>query len=443
VTVQSFSPAVYHCNVPFKSVSAVYESATNRRKPSKSQNPPIPAWPDIEDIDQWCCLPAFKRARFCCDFLNEDQQPDSPLFFQMKYVLDHRGEYSEEAVKEVWRLLYFFNFASDEVFYALSEKSTGKARRFIGDAITWAESHFYKEGAVDGFSSKHEFGHYKVGSERVYSAFLQNSQSEIVHGLLETISTTLQLAPADLRELWNDFFYANEKLVKLVQRFEFIEEIVANYLGMVSSSPEVREAIVDQLIQVQRHDGSLNFFLTFLQNGCRGNLERALPLMELYTILFDRFRLVPDEPLLRIIDLLDSIAGGDASPSLDDVDDWIIAKAPILQPVLDAVKASRLAPEWPQITLTRMGNEIELRIHETPTINYISPESILWEGFWESLRQQIKWSLSTPPFKVKRLICPYKRDAMPCCGRSNLIETLWVRIPKQWRAALKPPVCNS
>jgi hypothetical protein len=85
VTVQRFPSAVYHCNVPFKYPSTGYESPSNRRKRSKPQNPPIPAWPDIEDIDHWCCLPTFKRATFCCHRLNEDQQPDDPLFFHAKY----------------------------------------------------------------------------------------------------------------------------------------------------------------------------------------------------------------------------------------------------------------------------------------------------------------------------------------------------------------------
>jgi hypothetical protein len=62
---QRFPSAVYHCNVPLKSASAVYGSSSNGwRKPSNAA--PIPAWPDIEDIDHWCCFPALKRAVFLC-----------------------------------------------------------------------------------------------------------------------------------------------------------------------------------------------------------------------------------------------------------------------------------------------------------------------------------------------------------------------------------------
>jgi hypothetical protein len=373
---------------------------------------------------------------------------------ELEYIKNHRGEYSPEVVAEAQLLSFYYNIGLGKPldsansrfndFVAFAEKSSGQARLFHRNAIRWAESQLLEGGYYDAFSAAHERGHFIVGAEGVYSTLVQNAQSDIVHGLLETIATTPQLMPRDLRKLWNDFAAANEKLVLLVQKFEVIDEIVANQQGLWDLAPEVRSAVVDEVLKAIQDKGYWSLFSTFLMGGCRDNPNRALPLMELITILHDRFNMSLDEALLKSIAALDTMVGSDASLSLDDVDEWITAKAPLMEPILGAVKELRRTSKYlPRITLTRRGNEAELEVHPIPTIDTISVESILWQGFWESLRQQIRWSVSIPPFKIRRLICPYRRDATPCCGRSNLIETLWVRIPKRWRVALSPPTCNS
>ena len=448
MTVQALPSAVYHCNVPIKSASAVYGSNNNGRRPSKPQAPPIPAWPDIEDIDDWLCLPGLKRAVFLCHRGKVPQSLEEPdqLGLELEYIETHRGEYSPDVVAEARLLSFYYNIGLGEPldsvnsrlndFVALAEKSSGEARLLHRNAIRWAESQLLEGGYKDTFSAAHERGHSTVLLEGVYSALAQNAQSDIIHGLLETIATTPQLMPRDLRNLWNEFFAANDNFVRLVQKFEVIEEIVANQQGLWNLAPEVRSAVVGELLKAIQNKGYWSLFSTFLMDGCRSNPNRALPLMELITILHDRFNMSLDEALLKSIAALDNMVGLDASLSLDEVDEWITAKAPLIEPILGAVKElRRTSKSLPRITLTRRGNKADLEVHPIPTIDSISVEVILWHGFWESLRQQIG--------KVCGLTCPYKRDGLPCCGRSSYLENLWTRLPKQYQVALSPPTCVS
>jgi hypothetical protein len=204
MTVQALPSAIYHCNLPIKSVSAVYGSSINgRKKPSNSA--PIPAWPDIEELDQWCCLPAYRRAIF---------MPKQSLDF-MRTTTD------EELLRDL-----------DASICPISQAMAQ-----------------YPGREKDTFSFFHEIYHFLVGSFGVYSAFRQSTQSDIIHSILQTIATAPQFTPHELRQLWNEFYAANRKLVELVQKFEIHEETHANFDALSSMPPEVADAVSDELWQ--------------------------------------------------------------------------------------------------------------------------------------------------------------------------------------------------
>jgi hypothetical protein len=283
---------------------------------------------------------------------------------------------------------------------------------------------------------------------------------------LRRIGTASQLSPSELTQLWKSFFSTNEQLLHLVQKFETIEEIVANQYAMWHIAPEVRRPevrrkVVHKLCLNIVDKGYWDLFYTFVMEGRRDFIpvlsnpitpDRALALMELFTLLLDRCGMEPALALHRSIEVMNAFGSKDAEPSLDDVDQWAISVVPESEPLLSAISKHRHKPEyWPQLFLRRRGKEayIEFSLfNDDSTLKEFcnsdrAEQTLIEDAFWESLRQQLRWSLSTPPFRVHRLICPHKHDYEPCCGRWNLVETLWARIPKRWRGTLTPPPCNS
>jgi hypothetical protein len=243
----------------------------------------------------------------------------------------------------------------------------------------------------------------------------------------------------DLQYLWNQFLSANKELVLLVKKFEVIEEIVATYLGLEHSAPEVSLAVINELAQVIRNQGYWSLFYRFIVQGIRKNYERALPLMEFCTIILATLNVSLDEALAVAIGTLDTDA------KIGDVDDWLVAKFPHLEPTIDTVKTSRRTPHWPFILLAKQGNEVNLEVTPVPTLNCFSTEIVLKEAFWESLRQQINWAIWVKSVKrsaVSELTCPYKHGVYPCCGGNEAIRRLWMRLPKQYQAVLTTPSCG-
>jgi hypothetical protein len=398
--VQRLPSAVYHCDLPIKFASVVYESSSNSRRKS-SNSPSIPAWPDIEDLDRWCCLPAFKRAIF---------MPKQSRNFMDSIV----GKIEDLTIEDVMKSQY-----------------QGREE--------------------DIFSLLHEVCHHLVCWAGMYCAFRLTTQSDISHGLLQTIATTPQPTPRELRQLWNEFYAANGKLVELVQKFEIYEETFANFGALTSVPPEVVDAVSDKLWKAVG-DGyravitelSMRTHELVQQRGMDPDIELdvAIGIIEIGTAigdlnLHDIYNLDPRSVLDPA-----SVENMELPSMLERADYYIISAAPHLEPLFSKVKEfRRTAENYPMVLLYQSGNSIELEVIATCNSS-VSESDIKEEGFWESLRQQIRWSLSTPPFRVRRLICPYKRDDEPCCGREDLVENLWARLPKVYRAASKPPRCG-
>jgi hypothetical protein len=449
MTNQSFPPAVYRCHVPIKPASTIYGSTDNGWKNS-SNLAPFPAWPDIEDIHQWYCFPTLRRAvyfRYLGTLAQESPSLEMTFVEFKSTTLKQLKEYGKALTDEVSLSTIINGMIEVDEIYKKYFSHIPNSREVFHE---WCESQ--QEWQVtdcvveDELSAGHEFGHYLVGREGVYSAVRQMGQAAAVRRLLKIIATRSQLSPTDLRQLWTEFFNKNKILVQLVQKFEIIEEIVANLYG-ITLLESVNERVLEKLNQAIHNMGYYSLYLDF-SKVCQNNPDRILPLMEIFTILID-WLLDPDKALNLSIDYLTTIERSDISLSLDDIDDWMTAKIqkPQLERCLTVVKHLRRMPGiWPHIILTGTGSRgypnCVKRIYSDDFPQMVGDVLLDWEYFWESIRQQISRFN-----RVKGLSCPFRtfkhNHNLPCCGRKDLILNLWIRLPKQLRTTLLPPICST
>lgn len=416
------SPAVYHCSLSIEAASAVYASTSGQKSLGSSPPPPppllVPAWADIESTDPWCCLPTLKRAMFVCE-----QNRDFVITALTGYGA-RNGELAQRA-----------------------DADTLSIRELLSSITDFTQTLVQYEGREkDLFSFFHELIHCMVGHEGVYSAFLQSTQSDRVHGLLATIATTPQLSPRELQQLWNEFRVANRKLLRLVQKFEVVEETVANLCALSLVAPEVANTVFDELWQAIVRDG---YGAVFAANSMRMQeldlelglkqidyfIEAAFAVMELHTTLLD----------LNVHNVVnpDSVVSTDFGLTiLDDVDQYILSVAPHLEPLFDQIKAfRRTAENYPVVILWQSGSSADLEVIAISDSS-ISESDIREEGFWESLRQQISRAIRVSTPNGCELTCPRKRDGLPCCSKEEAMWKLWTRLPKRYQAVLKPPTCG-
>ncbi len=217
--------------------------------------------------------------------------------------------------------------------------------------------------------------------------------------------------------------------------FRDVEETVANMYALEITAytyPEFRDDIFDRLDASMYREGYLPFANAFAE-GCKGKYQLALPLMELYTILLPECDLSQKKALVTSIAALESLSVKNAEPSLEDVDRWAISAYPSLEPkltnLIKAREVSRTLEDWYPLTLLwGIGNHIEITFAkgEERASSYLVSES---------LRQQIS--------KVCGLTCPLRRENKPCCGGQDFMQTLWERLPRNYRSVLRPPTCAS
>jgi hypothetical protein len=417
MTLRRFPSAIYHCDLPVSSAGAIYSSSVNalERRSTLSSKPPIPAWPDIKRIDQWCCFPGLFRAIYIYDKHREREYDPN-----MQYVLKHSQVITQEVLNEAIKLI---------------GTDSSELQQNLLLSARWWEISKRSRGLYDSYdiySHLHEGCHGLVGVMGLYIAFRQYGYAAIINDLLRTIGTAHQLSPNNLRQLWHDFFAFNSELCSSVLLFRDVEETVANMYAIEITDPEFRDDIFDRLDASMYNQGYLPFANAFAE-GCKGRYQLALPLMELYTILLLECELSQEKALFTSIAALESLSVKNAEPSLEDVDRWAISAYPSLEPkltdLIEARKESRTLEGWYPLTLLwGMGNHTEITFAK-------GQERACRYLFSESLRQQIS--------KICGFTCPLRRDNEPCCGGQDFMRTLWERLPRNYRSVLRPPTCGS
>jgi hypothetical protein len=180
-------------------------------------------------------------------------------------------------------------------------------------------------------------------------------------------------------------------------------------------------------------DGYLGFFTAFAEYGCEWDMRLVLPLMEMVTVFTD-LGLTHEHALLRSMVELRSLREDIPYPTLDDVDRRIMSEMPDSESRLLAImdiRSDLSQMKFPFIVL--WGQDYILR----PINIYEDLETgtkIRAQCLWESVRQQIS--------RVSGLTCPFREVKKPCCGAKDALQSVWARLPKNYRAALHPPTCH-
>jgi hypothetical protein len=272
--------AAYRCPVLveklFAKDSATYHSPLYR---SQSEKPYFMAWPDLGgDPNQPSCLTTLMRARYV---INRGTliELEAVAAGAIKYLSCQDS--IEPKVREValaiikhhqalWRYLpkftnyppiilgidhiTGFKLKEPEEFFVLNLALEAAIQGLIyGNLIHIREGQEGKGnlfGVKDAFSIGHETGHDLA--RRCHCGHVLDVAS------LDALSTLLKLAednlsPEQITEEWSKFWAINDCIYRLAEKFEPIEEIFANYVGLrfspINVRNEVEALIKDHLIE--------------------------------------------------------------------------------------------------------------------------------------------------------------------------------------------------
>lgn len=298
-----FSPlqsAVYRCPLlvekPFAKSSATYHSPVYH---SQNETPFFRAWPELgADPDQPCCLPTLMRARY---FINRG------TLIKLEAVAARAERYLssqdsiEPKVKEValaivkyhqtfWRYLpkivdyppILFGFdriqltdlklKEPEEFSILHLAQETAIQGLIYGNLT--HIHEGKEignlfDVNDAFSLAHETGHDLA--KICHCGHALNEASREAHSILLNFEDNF--SPEQITEEWSKFRAVNDCIYRLSKKFEPIEEIFANYVGLRFSPTNVRnevKALIKNHLIEKKWIGAYNAFAEVCNRGGSG-----------------------------------------------------------------------------------------------------------------------------------------------------------------------------
>lgn len=473
------APAVYHCAVPIKprardAVRELRESGEIHQDPAAHRrSPPFAAWPEIRERWRWLSFPSLMRASYShvlprttrAKAADEREGLDSFMRVAVSYLEDHREEFDPldlepaiaglrslfdivdpDQITESAIIARLHQGIPEEVARSLSATRVAEVL-YQGFSFAHAQNDLSPE---DTFSFAHEDAHFDVAFQgNVHSARLQEKQASLVHMALQRVVTTPESSAADLEHYWRDFVGANRRLVELVQRFESIEEVAANFLGLCYLTPEIRERVEQKVTRAMRALGLYEDYLVFA-DACNGDspVGAAFDVLDLTGRAVDFLNMVPGDALRRITTTYKS-AVRDKRPR-SEATESLASAAPVEEEIisgdqLDEILRGRARDNdlsardfWQEnlrvIMLVGSGNVVEVEI-DVPDGDANVLETVRDRGFFESLRQQITQQRSG-------LCCPYARSHEPCCGRGALLGNLWTRLPRQNQDRFTPPTCS-
>jgi hypothetical protein len=242
--------AVYKCIIPVKKPvppsGAIYHSLFSEPREG-AQTYPFPAWPEIDDPHQPCCLPTLMRAVYfehhgtggdfkadvCRSVDYWNKVIDSEIRQQI-HALASAQELTFESHLGVGGLpipiptdhtpnfnMKFGNSVERVVEAIVQGVIYGNLNNFVGA----------KQGDFsDVFAYTHELSHRFAGS--FYCGRILDELSKYAHRTLEILATEERLSAGEITKLWEEFWQTNDRIESLVQKFEPVEEIFATYMGL-------------------------------------------------------------------------------------------------------------------------------------------------------------------------------------------------------------------
>jgi hypothetical protein len=273
--------AVYRCPLlvekPFDEASATYHSPLYR---PQSETPYFTAWPELGgNPNQPSCLTTLMRARY---YINRGTLIDLEAVAAEAEKYLSSQDSIEPKVKEValaiikhhqtlWRYLpkitafppilfgvEHVNFTDPKLkdpvdIYSLSAAHEVAIQGLIyGNLIhNGSKGKGNLFGMNDAFSLGHEAGHNLA--RRCHCGHALDVASRDAHSTLLKLAED-NLSPEQITEEWSKFWAINDCIYRLAEKFESIEEIFANYVGLRFSPINVRnevEALITQSLQVE------------------------------------------------------------------------------------------------------------------------------------------------------------------------------------------------
>ena len=297
--------AVYRCitpvKKPFTASSMVYHSLF-----SENGEQIYPAWPDIDDEYQLCCLPFLMRAIYSpdLDFFGILVKPEESLALAAEYI--SRSEIMTAITPEIGQQTLALLEAHQEFSkYTISVKSLSELGDYLKKGANPSDArnaciefirafsgkqanqtfitalHGFLQGnlnnfpgAIDGdftnpFSLFHEVAH--CFARNSHSGIVLERLSERTHNILYTLAAK-RLSRKRIVDLWEQFWETNMYMIHLAKKFELIEEIFATFLGMNYMPPEVRGAVkpmIDEELNARSWGQAYKDFIEACIN-CRG-----------------------------------------------------------------------------------------------------------------------------------------------------------------------------
>ncbi len=400
--VRRFPPAVYQCALPIRKRSheaAASPPAKGRRKP------PYPAWPEIRNRWRWVSLPALNGAA---------------------YFLDKPGATTYVSVAERW-----IQSISDLMSHAPTSASEHTA-----SPLANAPHIFY--GPEDFFAFCHEVLHALSArfTPLLHAHSPVKTWADAAHGTLITISTeTTSVSTRALTYLWNDFFRANDELVRAIHTYRPVEEVAATRFAMDIAPPDCTAEVKIKVEKTLRDEGLYDLYLQSHTPEFRGVNAIFLPVLAPWVV--DHLKIDAAEAFHSVRALSSLLQGFEwrdnpvaFSKKMDMLftsNKWKISISNLVTRMkMTTVDVDDVTPSM----LWGRGTEVDYDPNvDSPELAKVADEL----AFWESMRQQVS--------QIHGLYCPYRRHGQECCGRSKLLHTLWERLPEEYQTRMTPPDC--
>jgi hypothetical protein len=441
---------------------------------------PFPAWPEIQNRHHSLCLPTLFRA----------------MYIDKHIVLGNTSEEEEEAIEKSYFaqfpdvmtpdiIEHYYDLA--DLFPKRNEHADIMAEKLLYLSITKDGSHiagatalqgffagmngnFY--GSEDAFGFAHEFAHFIP--QWLYSGIILTSRSMRAHELINSIMMKTESQREDIPQLWAEFTLVNTRLEVLVQKFEPIEEIFANYLGLQLSPPDIRNSVEKELEQKLKERNLYDSYTAFADaceiGQANGVSEAPCKVYNVWCAIYDRTILTLQESAIKAAYISKCAFRGEEQELLNILDKslsvmyelgikmWEVVGGRLLLAAMrnfSHVEDRAIFP--PFIFLLGVKDKIIPLFSSMFTSEKLAND-ISHEIFLESIRQQLRWEygLHCPyapinlkdddrqavlgTLKERGGYCPHFSNK-GCCGRNEALWNLYRRLPEEKQKSFSPPTC--
>ena len=329
------------------------------------------------------------------------------------------------------------------------------------------------------YSWLHEIGHYLVRFS--HSGVIQDEWSKRRHQTLHTLSTK-SLSPKQIAELWKELERINAQSECLAQKFEPIEEIFATYVGLHLLSTEEKEEVNKSIAAwlekrnwqkayeafgaacAKYQYSSVGLYWEVFEVACQMLEQVDIDCTKLLSTIAQTRRVVWSHTT-RLhqehgsnLDAfkLEIMAEKEAAEEINRILEEAGIRREIYWSAVEMETSSitrRSGKSLPHgFSLSDAGHEMlfapVILLKGKFSSGEITPQIISFHAssedadglspsiriFCESLCQQLS--------KPCGLVCPFAYQGKPCCGKQQLLQTLFERLPENMKCNHQEPNCD-